>query len=416
MDYLDSYHFLKKKVNYEDDFIEVDEKINLYNFSFRSASGYMLPGESHYSCRVHDFVLDNSAAWHYDASRFNPMLDSPDYQISENIDFRYHVFVPKGSEQVRDVVIYLNGFNEKYWAKHFPWARKIALETGKAVVLFPMAFHMNRAPHEWSEPRVMHGISKERQGRFPDLISSTFTNVAISTRLHAKPQRYFWSGLQAYYDVIQLVDQIKRGDHPLIPKDAGFDFFAYSIGNLLAQVLLMTNHKGYFNRSRLALFCGGSVFNRMSPVSRSILDSEANVALYSYVVEHIESHLKKDARLRHYLGPDHPEGVNLLSMNNYRLMLEHREKLFRAMSDRILAISLVNDTVIPPYEVMNTLQGINRDIPIEVEVLDYPFPYTHEEPFPANERYRVEVDEMFHATMDRFCRFLDGSHSPEVEV
>jgi len=202
------------------------------------------------------------------------------------------------------------------------------------------------------------------------------------------------------------VDQIRQGRHPLIPKEVSFDFFAYSIGNLLAQVLLMTNHKGYFENSRLALFCGGSVFNRMSPVSRFILDSEANVALYSYVVEHMESHLKKDARLRHYLGEDHPEGLNFLSMINYKRMLEHRENLFRKMSDRIMAIALANDTVIPPYEVMNTLQGIRRDIPIPVEVHDYPYPYIHEEPFPANEKIRVEVDRMFNQTFDRFCNFL----------
>jgi hypothetical protein len=407
MDYFDSYHFLRNKVNYEDDVIRIDEKITLHNFSFCSANDYILPGTKDYSCKVHDFVSLNQAEWHYDHSSFNPLLDSPDFQISENKDFRYHVFVPESPAPIREVVIYLNGFNEKYWTKHFPWAKKIAEDTGKTVVLFPMAFHMNRAPHEWSEPRLMHQISRERQERFPDIISSTLTNVAISTRLHAKPQRYFWSGLQAYYDVIQLVDQIKNGEHPLIPANASFDFFAYSIGNLLAQVLLMTNHRGYFNQSRLALFCGGAVFNRMSPVSRSILDSEANVALYSYVVEHIESHLKKDARLRHYLGEDHPEGYNLLSMINYKLMLEHREKIFRSLNDRILAIALVHDSVIPPYEVMNTLKGINRDIPIPVEVLDYPYPYSHEDPFPVNLKIREQVDQMFRKTFDRFCEFLD---------
>ena len=168
----------------------------------------------------------------------------------------------------------------------------------------------------------------------------------------------------------------------------------------------MTNHNGYFDHSRLALFCGGSVFNRMSPVSKFILDSEANVALYSYVVEHIESHLKKDARLRHYLGEDHPEGLNLLSMINYKQMLGHRERLFRKLSDRILAIALTHDTVIPPYEVMNTLQGINRDIPIPVKVFDYPYPYSHEEPFPASAKIREPVDQMFRKTFDCFSEFL----------
>ena len=406
MDYLDNYHFLKQKVNYEDDLIKIDEKINLFNFSFHSENGCILPGEDNYSCRVHDFTSSPGSDYSYDFSKYDAILDSRDSRIIENLDFRYHVFSPVHPTPAKGIVIYLNGFNEKYWTKHFPWAYKIARETGKTVILFPVSFHMNRAPHEWGDPHRMNGVSVDRKAKFPDILSSTLLNAAISTRLHAKPQRYFWSGLQAYYDVIQLVDQIRQGRHPLIPKEVSFDFFAYSIGNLLAQVLLMTNHKGYFENSRLALFCGGSVFNRMSPVSRFILDSEANVALYSYVVEHMESHLKKDARLRHYLGEDHPEGLNFLSMINYKRMLEHRENLFRKMSDRIMAIALANDTVIPPYEVMNTLQGIRRDIPIPVEVHDYPYPYIHEEPFPANEKIRVEVDRMFNQTFDRFCNFL----------
>ncbi len=406
MDYLDNYHFLKKRVNYEDYLIRLDEKMNMYNFSFHSENGFVLTGEDDYYCPVHDFASKNISGLNYGYSGSETILDSRDSQISENLDFRYHVFTPDTPTPIREVVIYLNGFNEKYWTKHFPWAQKIARDTGKTVVLFPVAFHMNRAPHEWSDPHLMYRVSEERKAKYPDIISSTLSNAAMSTRLNAKPQRYFWSGLQAYYDVIQFVDQVKRGEHPLIPKDVSFDFFAYSIGNLLAQVLLMTNHQGYFNHSRLALFCGGSVFNRMSPVSKFILDSEANVALYSYVVEHIESHLKKDARLRHYLGEDHPEGLNLLRMINYKLMLEQREELFRKMSHRVLAIALVHDTVIPPYEVMNTLQGINRDIPIPVEVYDYPYPYSHEEPFPAVEKIRADVDQMFNKTFDRFCEFL----------
>lgn len=67
------------------------------------------------------------------------------------------------------------------------------------------------------------------------------------------------------------------------------------------------------------LFCGGAVFNRLSPVSKFILDSEANVALYSFVIEHLESHLKKDHRLHHYLRENHPEG-QFASMINYKLI------------------------------------------------------------------------------------------------
>ena len=99
----------------------------------------------------------------------------------------------------------LHGFNEKYWDKYLPWAKRLMEQTGKAVVLFPIAFHMNRAPHEWCERRLMHEVSDLRKKTFPDVICSSLVNVAISTRLQAKPQRFVWSGLQTYYDVIRLI-------------------------------------------------------------------------------------------------------------------------------------------------------------------------------------------------------------------
>ena len=123
-------------------------------------------------------------------------------------------------------------------------------------------------------------------------------NAAISIRLQARPQRFVWSGLQSYHDVLQLAGQIAAGSHPLFDPAASLDLFGYSIGCLLAQVLLMTDPSGLFARARLLMLCGGAVFNRISPVSRFILDSECNVALYSYLVEHLESHLRESERLR----------------------------------------------------------------------------------------------------------------------
>src|SRR5208283_5485492 len=147
-------------------------------------------------------------------------------------------------------------------------------------------------PQVWSDRRLMFTISELRKKKFPDVIHSTLSNVAISTRIQCKPQRFFWSGKQTYYDVLQLVRQIKEGNHPLIAPDTSIDIFAYSIGSLLGEILMMANPEGIFDHSKLCMFCGGPVFNRMTPVSRFIIDSEANVALYSYVVEHLESHLK----------------------------------------------------------------------------------------------------------------------------
>ena len=403
MKYIDLHNYLKKIVNYENKEIVIDEKIIVQNYNFESAYRFLLPGGAG---NQDSYEYCTAADPDYEPDIIQSMINKCDAEIMENIKFRYHLFRPKGDNKVNHVILLFHGFNEKYWAKYLTWAKTLVEETGKAVLLFPIAFHMNRAPLSWSDSRQMFAISQQRKERHPDVLCSTLSNVAISTRLHNKPQRFIWSGLQTYYDVIDLVEQIKAGLHSAIEKEASIDFFSYSIGSFLAEILMMTNKDGYFSESKLCMFCGGAVFNRLSPVSKFILDSEANVSLYSYVVEHLESHMRRDALLRHYLSDAHPEGVNFRKMLNYKCLTEPREAVFNQMSKQILAITLAKDTVVPAYEVINTLQGVKRNIPIKVDILDFPYPYKHEDPFPALDTIADSVDEHFHRTFNRICEFL----------
>jgi len=388
MKYIDIYKLLKNSSNYTDHKITISEKIEMRNFTFTSKNCDILPYD----------LAD-------DSENTNEILDIHDSDVKDNISFRYHIFYPTGTEKTDKVIFMFHGFNEKYWYKYLPWAKHIVETTGKAVVLFPIAFHMNRAPHEWSSIRLMNEISSCRKKIFPDIINSSLSNAAISTRMHTKPQRFLWSGLQTYYDVIQFIDEYKSGQHSFIAPDAEVDIFAYSIGAFLAEILLMTNHKNYFDKSKLVMFCGGAVFNRLSPVSKFILDSQANVALYSYIVEHLESHLKTDEKLRYYLC-ERPEGISFRSMLNYGVMSDLREERLRDISDRLLAVALKQDAVVPPYEVANTLQGKYRDIPVRVDILDLPYQYKHEDPFPALENIADEVDAAFKRVFEPIVNFL----------
>ena len=406
MEYTELYQMLKDKVTYTDDFTAIDSLTYLYNFDFNSHSCSILPGEKSYECIQHNFREDSPYDFESEIAAQNKALNILDAHIKENSFFRYHVFHPAHKKQSKQVILMFHGFNEKYWAKYLPWAKYLSERTGKTVVLFPIAFHMNRAPHEWSDRRKMFPMSEQRRVVFPQVMQSTLSNVAISSRLHARPQRFFWSGLQTYYDIIQLITTIRAGMHPLISSDATFDIFAYSIGALLAEIIMMTNQNGYFENSKMCLFCGGPVFNRLSPVSKFILDSEANVALYSFVVEHLDSHLKKDKHLNHYLGEDHPEGIYFRSMLNYGKNLQFREKAFQRISKQTIAITLANDTVVPPYEVINTLQGITRNIPVRVEILDFSYDYKHEDPFPALKSIAPQVTFHFREVFDIASDFL----------
>lgn len=404
MKYIDLHKKLKELINYEDQEVVIDEKSIVRNFNFESKFREILPGGS---CNQDSFEFCVSTDPDYEPDIIQSMLNKSDAEILENIHFRYHLFRPKGTEKVNGVIFLFHGFNEKSWAKYFTWAKKLMEDTGKAVLLFPIAFHMNRAPLSWSDAHQMYEVSQQRKKRHPEVICSTLSNVAISTRLHNKPQRFIWSGLQSYYDVISLVENIKAGQHPDIAPDASLDMFTYSIGGFLGQILMMTDHNGYFSNSRLCMFCGGAVFNRLSPVSKFILDSEADVSIYSYVVEHLESHMKRDKVLCTYLSETHPEGIYFRSMLNYKIYAKLREKRFTEMHDRILAVALEKDAVIPAYEVINTLQGIRRDIPIEVNILDYPYNYKHEDPFPAVAGIADAVDEAFQGTFQRISNFFN---------
>jgi len=402
MKYVDLHAKLKELLNYEDDEIIIDDNVIVRNFNFDSKSRDILPGGA-YNHDTYEYCSSEDPD--YEPDIIQDMLNMSDAEIPENIHFRYHMFRPAGNQKVKEVILMFHGFNEKHWAKYSTWAKTLVDKTGKAVLLFPIAFHMNRAPLSWSDSHQMYAISQQRKKRHPEVICSTLSNVAISTRLHNKPQRFIWSGLQTYYDVISLMKEIKANQHSDIEPDASIDFFAYSIGGFLAQILMMTDYEGYFSKSKLCLFCGGAVFNRLSPVSKFILDSEANVSLYSFVVEHLESHMKRDKMLRTYLSDSHPEGVYFRSMLNYKTFTSFRESRFREMHNRILAVTLEKDTVVPAYEVINTLQGIKRDIPIEVDTLDFSYPYKHEDPFPALTSIADAVDEEFNKVFERICNF-----------
>jgi hypothetical protein len=307
MKYLECYAGLKKALLLNKAKIDFDS-IRIQKYSFDSLSNDLLPGKTRYHCRSHHIDFEDPDTYYNHIGYLQENVHIKDVRVEENRRFPYYFIRSREGKPARKLTFLFHGFNEKSWNKYLPWARAICDRTNSAVVLFPIAFHMHRAPLLWSDKRITFQLSAKRKERFHHIIESTLSNVAISMRLHAMPQRFIWSGLQTYYDVIQFIEDGKQGRHELVDREFKFDIFAYSIGGLLAQILKLANHKGYFGEAKICLFCSGVVFTRLSPVSRFMLDSEASVALYSYLVEHFDSFLKKDTLLHHYMEGDHFEG------------------------------------------------------------------------------------------------------------
>jgi hypothetical protein len=93
-------------------------------------------------------------------------------------------------------------------------------------------------------------------------------------------------------------------------------------------------------------------------------------------------------------------------MLNYGVMSDLREERLRALAERLLAVTLKQDTVVPPYEVANTLQGKYRDIPVRIDMFDLPYPYKHEDPFPLSEKYSDDIDVGFKRVFTPICDFF----------
>ena len=409
MTYLEKYNRLKSIFNNQSPLIKDSiAGIDIINIMFSSENWDLLPGSDKYICKKHgtEFIetLRQREPALYDL--YPDVLKHEDFNIEENRNFYYTLF-RKSKEEKSDGVIFLfHGLNEKYWDKYLPWAEKLVELTGKAVILFPIAFHMNRSPAEWSHNRLMNNVAQIRQKYSDSIVNTTFANAAISARIQSIPQRYFWSGLQTFFDAEQLIGIIKSGKHPYINPDASIDLFSYSVGSFLSEILIMTNHKGYFDNTRLFIFCGGPTLDRMLPNSKYILDSDATISLYSYYTERIETEIKKDKRVAHYLTGDHAAGKYFKSMLSYHKDLSVRQERLKEIHNRIYAIALKNDAVIPPNEVRNTLQGEDRDIPIRVDVKHFPFPYDHVTPFSPMPKYEAEVNAAFNEVFSTAAEFL----------
>jgi hypothetical protein len=363
---------LRHDIDLDCEHVELDFGLKIHNFTFTSQGHELM---LHAACDTGNLKTGPTAL----DPEYALLYQEPDLAVNENRTFRYHLLLP-GDSPAKKLIILIHGFNERNWSKYLPWAAQLVKRTGQGVLMFPLAFHMNRAPKLWNNARAMRKVSNERQQLYPEVLQSTLSNAAISVRLHANPARFFWSGLVSYYDILDMVRLIRNGGQPGVDPGASINFFTYSIGSLLGEIVLFTNEDGLFDDSKMVCFCGGPVFNRLSPVTKFILDSEADVQLYSFLVEHLDSHRKTIPPLdRHLMSP---VGRNFRCLLNYRLDRIYREDRFRTLADRLYALALAQDEVVPPYEIIGTFQGSQRDIDIAVEVMDLPYPYRHEDPFP----------------------------------
>jgi hypothetical protein len=190
-------------------------------------------------CYTFDFLSDIS--FHINEEKINLYGTNLDSGEKENQKFRYAIFAPARNDKFSEAIILLHGLNERTWEKYLPWAHQLVLQTQKPVILFPIAYHMNRSPYSWNSPRLMYKFSDFRKMAIPTVENSTFVNVAISLRMDHCPELFSMSGIQSYFDVIKLISDMKAGHFEIFKENCNINFFAYSIGALLTETLLISN-------------------------------------------------------------------------------------------------------------------------------------------------------------------------------
>lgn len=394
MHYYQLYQVLKNSFDSPGNKKEIPEiGITISHVRFHSEEAkHFLPGSNHLYCNEHQKFFENEENGQLVFSG----LETSDFNLFCNQNFNYHIIQDSAIEQAEGFIILFHGLNEKKWDKYLPWAYEIAKRTKKAVILFPIAFHMDRAPELWSQRNEMYEIAQKRKESFVENSECSYVNAAISTRLESNPQRIFWSGLQTYSEITRLIHSIREGKVASVSKTATVDLLGYSIGSFLSMILMMANPDGVLAKSKLFCFCGGMTIDRMYPISRYIMDSKAAISMQKSFAELLTTDFASDVRLAHYQNrEEHPNESWFKALLRYNHFQEERELRIKELQHRIKALVLKQDKVTPPIEALNTLNGGYRDIGVEVQVEDFSHPYSHMVPFPLTIKHAEEVDRSF---------------------
>ncbi len=328
------------------------------------------------------------------------------HEVEEsNREFSYYILSPGGDRGKpctgRGSIILLHGLNERSWSKYIQWGARLADGTGRPVVLFPLAYHMNRSPRSWIDRHIMMPLVSARQALLPDARLSTFVNVALSTRMTISPQRFMLSGYQTAGDLTELIRSLREGSIPGIAAGGPTDIFAYSIGALMTQVMMLSDPSPLPEDSRIMLFCGGSAFSMMNGTSKLIMDSRAFEMLLSFYVGWPDSAMNGGRERLTRLMNNTPEGEAFYAMTSLQRLKDLRGRPFSRYDGRLKAVTFESDTVIPAKAVMETLSGA------DTEVWNPGYPCTHESPFPVLAGDNAnEADRTFDRLFDTAARFL----------
>lgn len=298
-----------------------------------------------------------------------------DDNIKENCRFLYPIFKLKSQKKYDNAILLLHGLNERSWEKYITWGEYLCMHTRRPVIMFPIAFHINRSASSWLDPRSIFAKLTNLLKTTPNRELLSIANLTLSERLIENPIRFYLSGKQSLNDIKILIRDIKSGSHKLFSENCHIDIFAYSIGAFLAQIALMINPYNLFDKTKVLLFCGGSIFNKMNGISKNIMDKKCFETLNDF---YSNSEWFKNA----IASKDDIVLKSFATMVSQEIHEKERYHFFESLGNNLKIITLAKDKVITSQGVMAAVGNVCFNNTVIQKDFDYV--YSHEYPFPMN--------------------------------